>query len=306
MENDNVLSLEWPNFEIFLGYTFQELRHDTDFGDVTLVCESNKRITAHKVLLAASSFFFKKLFLNSNEKQELEIKMKEITFKNLSFVMDFIYTGEVKLLQSELEDFLTASKSLELKGLKPRSEHTEHENTEHETKTENQEIFISNSNCMITKINPDCATEATISGFPQTKEESRVENIDIRKPRLGQPKKSRSCCGQFFPSSKIWKRHDDQIHPKEITCTNCGKSLKANNYRRHVIECTGVGRMKCPNCSYLTSMKWMLKNHMIRRHLNFPNPQLLEDIKPRLYKCSDCDYVAKSKKSARNHKKKPT
>ena len=99
MEDDNVLALEWPNFEIFLGYTFQELRHDTEFVDVTLVCESNERITAHKVLLAASSLFFKILFLNSNRKQELEFKMKEINFKNLSFVMDFIYTGEVNILQ---------------------------------------------------------------------------------------------------------------------------------------------------------------------------------------------------------------
>ena len=98
MEDDNLLSLEWPNFEIFLGYTFQELSHDTDFGDVTLVCEINERLTAHKVILSVSSLFFKKLFLSSNTKQQLEFQMRDINLKNISFVMDFIYTGEVKLL----------------------------------------------------------------------------------------------------------------------------------------------------------------------------------------------------------------
>ena len=98
MKVENVLSLECPTFEFFLVYTFQELRHDTDSGDVTLVCESNSRLTAHKVILSASSLFFKKLFLSSNTKQQLEFQMRDINLKNISFVMDFIYTGEVKLL----------------------------------------------------------------------------------------------------------------------------------------------------------------------------------------------------------------
>ena len=102
---------------------------------------------------------------------------------------------------------MIASEEFELRGLKPRTIHKEDKNAEHESKAETKEIVMSKS---------DCATEHTISGFIQTNQESQLktENIPKRKPRLGQPKKSRSCCGQFFPSSKPWKRHDDQIHPK--------------------------------------------------------------------------------------------
>ena len=70
-----------------------------------------------------------------------------------------------------------------LKELKPRNEQTKDENTEHETKMENQEIITSNSKSMITKIKPYCATEAAISGFLQPNQESQVENIAKRKPR---------------------------------------------------------------------------------------------------------------------------
>ena len=300
MEDDYILSLEWPNFEIFLGYTFQELRHDTNLCDVTLVCEKNERITAHKLLLSASSLFFMKLFLNKNQNKQLEFDMKGFDFKTLSFVMDFIYTGEVKLHKSELAEFLTTTKELELKGLKPRTEKKEGEIAEPETKTENSKVVIDYSSCMINEIKP--YIEETVLGILETNPKNQVVNIYRRKPRLGQPKKSRTCCQQFFSSYKPWKKHDLQVHPKEMNRTNCGKSLKTENYRRHVIECTGVGSIKCSNCSYMTSMKWMLKNHMIRRHLNPTKPKPSEDIKPLFYNCSKCDYVAKSNKSARNHK----
>ena len=149
MEDDYILSLEWPNFEIFLGYTFQELRHDTNLCDVTLVCEKNERITAHKLLLSASSLFFKKLFLNKNQNKQLDFDMKGFDFKTLSFVMDFIYKGEVKLHKSELAEFLKTTKELELEGLKPRTEKKEDEIAEPETKTENSKVGIDYSNCMI-------------------------------------------------------------------------------------------------------------------------------------------------------------
>ena len=164
--------------------------------------------------------------------------MKGFDLKTLSFVMDFIYTGEVKLLKSELAEFLTTTKELELKGLKPRTEKKEDEIAEPETKTKNSDISVNYSNCMINEIKPDVATKETVLGILETNLKNQVVNIYKRKPRLGQPKKSRTCCEQYFPSYKPWKKHDLQVHPKEINCTNCGKCLKNENYRRHVIECT--------------------------------------------------------------------
>ena len=49
---------------------------------------------------------------------------------------------------------MTASEELDLKGLKPRAIQKEVKNAEHESKAENKEIFMSNSNC---------GTEETIS-----------------------------------------------------------------------------------------------------------------------------------------------
>ena len=41
-----------------MNATFRDLRQDIDLSDVTLVGEDNKQITAHKVILVASSSVF--------------------------------------------------------------------------------------------------------------------------------------------------------------------------------------------------------------------------------------------------------
>ena len=52
------LNLKWDNFQTITNY-FEELRGGTEFCDVTLVCEDGVRIEAHKLILAASSLFFR-------------------------------------------------------------------------------------------------------------------------------------------------------------------------------------------------------------------------------------------------------
>ena len=58
--DDQKLSLNWSNFQDNLISTFGDLRHDTDFVDVTLACE-DQSLKAHQVALSACSPFFKKM-----------------------------------------------------------------------------------------------------------------------------------------------------------------------------------------------------------------------------------------------------
>ena len=59
------LFLKWNEFQQNVNSAFGSLRDDADFTDVTLACEDGKEIEAHKVVLAASSPFFKGLFKRS-------------------------------------------------------------------------------------------------------------------------------------------------------------------------------------------------------------------------------------------------
>ena len=55
------LCLQWNDFKRNVNTAFANLREDSDFNDVTLVCEDGKQMNAHKVILATSSPFFQKL-----------------------------------------------------------------------------------------------------------------------------------------------------------------------------------------------------------------------------------------------------
>ena len=55
------LCLQWNNFQENVNVAFRNLRGDETFTDVTLTCEDGQQVEAHKVILAGSSPFFKKL-----------------------------------------------------------------------------------------------------------------------------------------------------------------------------------------------------------------------------------------------------
>ena len=108
--------LKWDDFSQNVGNTFEELREDTDITDVTLVSEDRQQIAAHKVILSASNPFFREI-LKQNKNPHPLIYMRGMKAKDLVFVVDFIYHGEVNIYQEELNNFLDIGEELELKGL---------------------------------------------------------------------------------------------------------------------------------------------------------------------------------------------
>ena len=55
MGQDGV-DLEWKMYENISRNSFRTLYSDTDFTDVTLACEDNKKVMAHKVVLSRFTF----------------------------------------------------------------------------------------------------------------------------------------------------------------------------------------------------------------------------------------------------------
>ena len=107
--------LKWNDFQKNIGISFGELRDDKDFSDVTLACE-DADLEAHKVVLSSCSPFFRRLFKRGKHKHPI-IYMRGLKADQLKAVVDFIYFGEVNIVQEKLEPFLELAKDLELKGL---------------------------------------------------------------------------------------------------------------------------------------------------------------------------------------------
>ncbi|XP_050448202.1 broad-complex core protein isoforms 1/2/3/4/5-like isoform X1 [Cataglyphis hispanica] len=115
MGSSQQFSLRWNNYLKHITCAFDTLRTDEDLVDVTLSCEG-KRIRAHKMLLSACSTYFRDLF-KENPCQHPVIIFRNVKFDDLAALVDFMYQGEVNVVQEQLASFLTTAELLAVQGL---------------------------------------------------------------------------------------------------------------------------------------------------------------------------------------------
>ena len=84
--------------------------------DVTLVSDDEQHISAHKLVLTASSELFKNILKKANHSNPM-IFLSGYKSKDLLLVMDYIYQGEVQILQTDLDQFLSVAQQLKIEGL---------------------------------------------------------------------------------------------------------------------------------------------------------------------------------------------
>ena len=128
--------LKWNDFKDNVTSTFLTLRKDNDFVDVTLACEDDKQVEAHKVILAASSSFFQNV-LKRNKHSHPLIYMKGIKYEDLLAIVDFIYNGETNIYQENIDSFLSVAADLGLSGLDGETNNYKVESTQNSSPTLN-------------------------------------------------------------------------------------------------------------------------------------------------------------------------
>lgn len=109
--------LKWNDYESNISSAFKDLREENDFYDVTLACEDDSQMEAHKVILASSSPFFKNILKRNTGHHHPLLYLKGIKSKELSSILNFIYLGEISIADTELQEFLAAAEDLKIKGL---------------------------------------------------------------------------------------------------------------------------------------------------------------------------------------------
>ena len=96
---DEKFCLKWNDFDSNVSKSFGLLRNEGYLHDVTLVGDDNKQVSAHKLVLSASSEYFKNIFKNNNKHAHPLICLDGIVSEDLGNIMDYIYNGEVKICQ---------------------------------------------------------------------------------------------------------------------------------------------------------------------------------------------------------------
>ena len=111
--------LKWKDFSSCVQRSFQNLRKEEDFFDITLVGDDYKHVTAHKLVLSASSEYFKTIFSNNRKLFQTNalICLEGLNHCDLNNILDYIYHGEIQLYKDELKRFLGIAERLKLEGV---------------------------------------------------------------------------------------------------------------------------------------------------------------------------------------------
>ena len=102
-----------PIIKIILSTIFRNAKY---LHDVTLVSDDHKKVEAHKLVLSASSEYFREIFENNQHHHPL-LCFDSISSEDMKNIMDYIYNGEVQIYQEDLDRFLTVVQRLKLEGL---------------------------------------------------------------------------------------------------------------------------------------------------------------------------------------------
>ena len=108
--------LKWNDFQSNISNSFAILRTETQLFDVTLVGQDQRKVPAHRLVLSACSDFFKSIFYSNTHSHPM-LYLDGVNSDEINLMLDYIYKGEVKIMQDHLEKFLEVANKFKLEGL---------------------------------------------------------------------------------------------------------------------------------------------------------------------------------------------
>ena len=253
-------NLSWPDFETCTSSVFKDLLEDELFTDVTLACEDNKQIKAHKVILSSCSSFFKNIFINNSHKHML-IYLKGVKMAQLTPIIRFVYLGETEVGQDDLDQFMNAAKGLEIRGLMAVSQRNEFK--EGTIDVSSKELFKEVEN-------------KSVEGRQSTSSQFYVKS-EIGIDPIIEGEVTNDLENSIIPSNILNIVGEEDLNSSEIRgksakrdqfpCEQCDyKASRADHLRRHMFTVHENGRIQCNHCVFSATRADNLKRHINRIH----------------------------------------
>lgn len=111
------MSFRWQSFPTHMVGSLDTCYEKQQFVDLSLVCKDSTILKCHKMVLANSSSFFRRLLL-ANDHPHPMIVLHDIEADDLKTLVNFMYCGEIQVVQSEVRRLLKLAEILEVTGLR--------------------------------------------------------------------------------------------------------------------------------------------------------------------------------------------
>ena len=243
-------SLKWNDFLANVQKSFQNLRQEEDFFDVTLVGDDFKHVTAHKLVLSSSSEYFKMLFSNNKKyfQSHALICLEGLAQSDLNNVLDYIYNGELQIYQQDLGRFLGIAERLKVQGLIGVDQYTDTDDSKAENILE-ESVETPDNNLLVSIVENEIrkevnrATEKPVVSVQSSNIQS-LEELD-----------------QLVDAS--YSKDSNGLH----ACHYCEKSFKCRSHAKEHVEIHIEGlSFPCTLCDVVLSSRNSLRVHNKKRH----------------------------------------
>ena len=245
-------NLKWNDFQVNVSKSFGLFRNEKYLQDITLLSEDLNHFKAHKLVLSASSEYFRNILQKTNVSSETLLCLDGVSSTDLQNVLDYVYNGEVKIHQGDLDHFLGVAQKLKLEGLIANGDEANEEKMETV-----QENFYN----------------------ALKEEDTGVEEISktFHTQKIQKPRQERTVVAiqndENISADEHKQRLNDNIQMNEdetVTCRICGKTFGTRNARanarRHVeVHVEGL-IYNCTQCDKTFRSKNSLTVHMYRFH----------------------------------------
>jgi len=294
MSDDNMFHLHLNDFEKTISTTWQKLRNDKDFCDVTLACDDNQ-IQTHKIILSSCSPIFKDL-LKQNKHNHPLLYLRGVSYSELVNLLDFMYQGEVNIANEDLNSFLALAQDLKVQGLttdegveqilnnsEPQvqikypdedSESPKKKRRKYSKKEKCHQLnAINSTNCLSIESENVVNVDQDSSLVPLNMEESYQDDHMLTLSSFD----DHNILNGVEMDNRIEerRRNVDTVHDGNLIhylCEHCDyKSTRRNNLTQHIESVHEGVRYPCDYCDYKATKKHYLKTHIRKKHEEFPS-----------------------------------
>ena len=284
--------LKWNDFEHNVSSAFNTIWEEKDFLDVTLVCD-NKQVEAHKVIIAACSPFFKSI-LRRNPHQHPLLYLKGVLYDDLVSVLHFMYKGEVKIAQEQLNSFLSVAEDLQVKGLTLFGYNGVNSKPEASLKSSTSSKPFHPATSTTDQIKCQKVTPSTSQSFVDTGDDDIQEVVPVKtEPSQHQevnPHQSQEVLAPMEDQNYVEEGYEDYAEDQQY---EDGTELPKDVDSAVKAKMRKEGRTwLCTDCDYSSRNFSHIYDHIERKHVVHSG-----------YHCQNCGQVLKTKDSARRHSK---
>ena len=247
----------------------ERIYSQTDFRDVTLITDDEQILLTHRVVLSASSGYFRKILSLTGDQTQI-IVLKGISHQVLESILKFVYFGETSVPQNSVKCFVETANFLKIKGLIEETE-TERIEVEEEENSNISEDDVSEAQSDAPREEKGAKDdlENDLDKFQEIFMAKQTEPIEIDldvEEGIENQENADSTEDDIVELVDAEADTSRDMEDESQFCDKCDfESSKPEEYLNHM-RTEHVNDIKCKECDYYGRDKLSLKEHMISAH----------------------------------------